>query len=144
MCKFKLNLDKYQGIWYEVGKYPTPYQIGCEDSMAIYKRNDFGGLEIINLCFRNNEIVNKIMGKADPTEEPNRLSVKFNGGFSGDYIVLWTDYKKFSFVTTSDRQSFWVLSRYRAISDDELKFIYQTILKLGFDLKQFQLNQNIL
>lgn len=140
----KLNLEQYQGIWHEIGKYPTPYQSECENSIAIYKYNQQGGFEIINLCVRGDKIVKKVVGKAEPTKDPNRLLVDFNTGPPADYIVLWTDYKNFSFVTSSDRQSFWVLARYRPISDDDYKVIVKKILKLGFDLKRFQLNYNVL
>lgn len=33
-----LDIDRYMGTWYEIAKLPTPFQTGCQRSVAVYQK----------------------------------------------------------------------------------------------------------
>lgn len=139
----------YQGRWYEIAKYPFPFQRDCDSATAdyIYRQPN---LEVINTCYSNGQPIRQNVGYASPTQSPGVLSLKFdyelvfgteNKGytipsFPAPYIVLWTDYNNWSFVGSADKLFFWVLSRKPTITTEDQAFIIRKVEELGYDVSK--------
>jgi len=106
--------EKYLGTWYEIARFPVPFERGCAGVTAEYGRGDDGRLTVLNTC-RNldGEVTATIRGFADVVG-PGRLKVTFPTLPFGaaDYWVLWTDdgYRT-AVVGAPDGRSGWILNR---------------------------------
>ncbi len=141
----EVDLDRYQGLWFELAKVPFYYEAGCTKSTAFYDYRD-DGLDVINTCYNVNTPIRQDIGRATPNRyRPNVLNLEFykeilfNPSIERDietprshYIVLWTDYDNWSFVGT-DGDSYWVLSRQPTYNEDDYYFINDMTIKLGYD-----------
>jgi apolipoprotein D and lipocalin family protein len=140
-----VDLKSYQGRWYEIAKYPFPFQQGCDKSTADYILQDSGELTVINTCFSNKNPIKQNIGTAKPTGIGKDLSVSFNyeinfvdnvgyviPSFPSIYRILWTDYTNWAFVG-SGNDFYWVLSRNEKIRRKDIEFITQKTLELGYD-----------
>lgn len=45
-----VDLDRYLGLWYEIGRYPNTFQKGCLDSTAMYTARPDGEIDVLNSC----------------------------------------------------------------------------------------------
>lgn len=45
------NPQSYQGLWYEIARYPNFFEKICQNATALYNLKE-GYLEIINRCFK--------------------------------------------------------------------------------------------
>jgi lipocalin len=88
----RVELDRYLGTWYEIARYPAPFQEGCVATSADYSRRDGGGIRVLNSC-RVETLDGELReaeGRArivDP-ESNAKLKVTFFWPFWGDYWVL--------------------------------------------------------
>lgn len=144
----------YQGLWYELGKYPVFYETfipSCSYSTAqyIYNRpND--SLNLINICYSAEDVPqSSILGVAKATSVPGRFLIKFVpesfapfpvNPQAAQYNVLWTDYVNYSFVGDDSATSFYILSRKKGIDNKDMPFIVSKIKELGYDPKQVLFN----
>lgn len=117
----KVDLTRYQGLWYEIVRTPNPFETGCLTPIAEYTINRNRTLNVINRCMVNNKIFTS-KGIATP-EYPEliynsniyvgRFWVKFEGApFAGDYNILHIDPNyQYALVGSSNRKYLWILSR---------------------------------
>lgn len=127
----EFNPKFYQGLWYEIARYPNYFERNCEQATAEYSLKD-GYLQVINRCYSQGKEVNVSKGQARITPIPGELLVKFDQRFTpeGSYIVLWTDYNNLAFVTSAIPGYYWVLSRRPQVDKD---FIKKKTIELGYD-----------
>jgi len=138
----KVELEKYAGLWYEIGSFPASFQKGCHCTTAEYQITDKRYIRVINRC-RKNSIDGKesgIRGRAYPVEGSNntKLKVQFFWPFRGDYhiIMLAEDYSWA--VVTSGKKYLWILSRTPEIDE---KLFEELTIKLnaeGYDMSRLQ------
>jgi lipocalin len=122
MDDFTFEIDKYLGTWYELINYPEWFQPNYSyNTKAIYKLNDDGTLTIHNSTISEGEQRESI-GQARILDGPGiNLMVDFpelSDDPTPNYIIdrLWIDERGnylFSVVTNANRNSLYVLSRYR-------------------------------
>jgi apolipoprotein D and lipocalin family protein len=116
-----VDLERYQGKWYEVARLPNRFQSDCAGATAEYGLREDGKVSVLNTCFTKNGDVRSIKGSAAPLDETNaRLLVRFDGFFfklfswliKANYwvIELDSDYR-YAVVGTPDLKYLWVLSR---------------------------------
>lgn len=132
------NFDSYsyQGLWYEVGKYPNDLEKDCEYSTAEYHLRN-GRLEVSYKCFSGGKVrVEK--GKFYQTNNPNNFIIEFNRQLNPkvSYNVLWTDYKNWSLVGSDSPDYYWILSREPTIDLDDILFLHEKTRELGYDPKK--------
>lgn len=124
------DLNRYLGNWYEVARAKSiPFQSG-DCTQANYSFNDDGSIKV-----NNTNIVNGVhrggIGRAETTENPFRLKLRFPGTFwgkiiTGDYQIVDTDYDNYAIVySCSDFifakfELYYILSRTREVSDDRI------------------------
>lgn len=151
---YKFNPKKYQGKWYELGKYPVKYEpTECAYSTAEYRYNAKGNyLNVLNTCYNDNEEpVISITGIAKPQNDQGDLLIKFYPeSFSPypvspvpqPYNVLWTDYDNFAFVGNDD--SYYILVRNLPVYPDDYDFIQRMTRNLGYDISKVKFNNYLL
>lgn len=148
---YKFDPKKYQGKWYELGKYPVKYEpVPCAYSIAEYRYNAEGNyINVLNTCYnRKYEPIVSITGIAKPENEEGQFLIKFYpesfapypvSPIPQPYNVLWTDYDNFAFVG-GDPSSYYILSRKPFLSQESFNFIRKKTYDLGYDLRKVQFN----
>ncbi len=131
--------DRYAGLWYEVARYPVPFEAGCVGVTAEYGLREDGLLSVLNIC-RNPDGSerSRIEGTAEIVG-PGRLKVRFPSVpfVAADYWVLWTDETyRTAVVGAPNGRSGWILNRDPQIPPDRLNAA-RAILKFnGYDLSR--------
>jgi len=130
------KLSEYLGRWNQIKAFPQWYQEGCNNVVAEYSKGN-GFVKVKNICDRDGKKTS-IEGKAYQVDG-SKLEVDFVGGriFTGDYWVLWTDYKE-ALVGTPDKNSLWILSRDKTISQAKLKRLKNIAKQNGFDVSRLR------
>ena len=134
-----LDLQKFQGIWYEIAHNPWFPENNCFSMIAHYKLIKDKKIEVTNICRKNgfDGEISKITGKAwlvDPTIN-SKWEVQFIWPFTLDYWVidLQEDYK-YAVIGEPDKENIWILSRKPIMKKSLLvKIIKKTEMK-GYDL----------
>ena len=86
-----VDLNRYLGQWYEIGRYPNSFQKGCLESTAMYTARPGGKINEVNSCRDEQDGRLRIAkGRAwvvDKTSN-SRLKVSFFWPFRGDYWII--------------------------------------------------------
>lgn len=138
-----VDLERYQGVWYEIARKPTSFQWQCYRNVtATYTLKDDGSIIVDNDCkglFGNNI---EALGDATVGESTAKLKVSFIPDFlrwlnipAGDYWVLALDDEyQYVMVGSPTRNYLWLLSRTQTMPED----VYQNYLNLaenqGYDI----------
>ena len=128
----RFNLDKYVGRWYEIARSPAPYQKYCGGAIAEYKKIDDSTIKITNYCLKAGAVEYSSVGMAYATDEDSVFLAKFNDNESS-YIVLYTDYVKYSLVTT-DSGTVWILSRTPYVNLEDLRGLIDILSEMGISV----------
>lgn len=131
--------EKYLGRWYEIARFPVPFERGCAGVTADYGRGEDGRITVLNTC-RNlvGEVTATINGFAEVVG-PGRLKVSFPSLPFGaaDYWVLWTDEAyRTAVVGAPDGRSGWILNRAPTIPGDRLTAAREVLDFNGYDLSR--------
>jgi len=148
--KFTMSFDlqKYSGVWFQVARNNAFYEVGCDNSVAVYTAEK-GYLGVTNYCYKNGAragiagapvipgfpnlaAVFKITGKAYPTPDPLVFDLRFDTGDKGEYKILFTDYENISIVGDVNTQYFSVLSRRSTITSSEKRLVEEILRLRGF------------
>lgn len=132
-----VDLDRYQGTWYEIASIPVPEQEGCYGTTASYAVRGDGTVDVLNRCLKGAKAEPSIArGTAIPKEGTNnsQLEVNFFGPFGGDYyiVALDPDYE-YAMVAVPDRDHLWILSRTPEMDDATYRRLAARAESLGFD-----------
>ncbi len=128
--------ERYAGTWYEVARFPTPFQSGCTNTSAEYRIVSDTELSVKNSCLRNGT-QSVIEGRAK-VFGPGRLKVRLEGvPVAAEYWVLWVDegYRTAVVGTPSGRAG-WILNRDPAIPADRLAAAEEVLRFNGYDVSQ--------
>ena len=133
-----VDVERYLGTWYEIARYPAPFQEGCVATSANYSPREGGGIRVVNRC-----LVDSLDGELREAEgrarivdaETNaKLKVTFFWPFYGDYWVLALDPDyEWSLVGEPGRRYLWILSRTRQMDPDTYRDIVGRLPALGYD-----------
>lgn len=141
-----VDLSRYAGKWYEIGRLPNRFQNSCAgEVIAAYSLLEGDQLKVVNQCRQNNGQTTTAEGEArlaDKSGRNSKLKVRFAPAWLSWLPAVWGDYwiidlapdYSFSVVGTPDRKYLWILSRTPQMDDA----IYQRIVKQtaakGFDV----------
>lgn len=134
-----VDLNRYAGLWYEIGRYENGFERGCEAVTAEYALRDDGLITVLNTC-REGAIDGRVktaQGKAkvSPGAGGAKLKVSFFGPFYGDYWVLdRADDYSWSIVGEPSGRYLWLLSRTAQPSPQTRAIIMERTKALGYDL----------
>jgi apolipoprotein D and lipocalin family protein len=131
---------RYVGRWYEVARYPNPFQSGCPGAIAEYAAADDGALSVRNICLdASGTPTREINGRAEMVG-PGRLSVRLEGvPFAGPYWVLWVDegYRT-AVVGAPNGRVGWVLNRTPDIPPDRWAAAREVLDFNGYDVSRLE------
>lgn len=135
-----LDLQKYQGLWYEIGKLPARGQTGLTHVTATYRPGKGGKILVENKGYKNGK-KKGIRGKAWPRDETctGGLYVQFFWPFKGDYnvIKLASDYR-YAVVMGEKKSSLWILSRTPQMRKEDLLDILRFLKRHGFAVENIR------
>ncbi|MGW5733133.1 MULTISPECIES: lipocalin family protein [Streptomyces] len=147
----KVDVDRYQGTWYQVAAVPQLFEIQCAKNVkARYTLTATGTIGVRNSCTTWLHTTSAINGEAKALDRSGaRLNVSFRK--SGDsyahtddanYIVtgLDPDYR-WAVVTDSDRESGFVLSRNPTLTARQLSAATASIAAAGLDACDFRITR---
>ena len=145
-----VDLKKYAGTWYEIGRLPMYFQRNCaSDVTATYvEKTDGSGIKVINQCKAEDGSGITAEGLAKPADATgSKLKVTFLPSWirwlpvgRADYWVLARDAEyKTALVGTPDKKYLWLLARSPNVSQDTYAKYRQIAQQQGYDLKEFKL-----
>ena len=145
-------VERYMGLWYEIARYPVPFD---EDGVAVtaeYTLNQDGTVSLINrsLVGDLDGPPNSIEGVARVVDEETnaKLSVAFDRpeleGIEFPYwiIELDEDYQ-WAVVTNDTRFVLYILSRTSTMEDDVYEDILYRVVKKGFEADKLELTPQL-
>jgi lipocalin len=144
----RVDLRRFAGRWFEVARFPVPYERGCDrDVSAMYTLHG-KELRVVNRCTKRNGQVKTAEGRGRPVWGGNgaRLKVSFApqwlrwlpGSWSPYWILrIDPDYRT-ALVGTPDRKSLWLLSRTRRIDDGRYTRMVEHARAQGFDVSRLR------
>jgi len=133
-----VDLSRYQGTWYEIGRLPLYWERNCvADVTATYTLLPNHKIQVVNRCRKadGSELVSKGTAiVADKNSPASKLKVTFFWPFAGDYwiIDLDPDYR-WAIVGTPSRENLWLLSRTPKIDVTLLQQLLAAAKAKGFD-----------
>lgn len=133
-----VDLDRYLGRWYEIARFDSGFEKGCEGVTADYSRRDDGLIRVLNSCrvgAPNGEL-KTAEGKAKIVDAATnaKLKVSFFGPFWGDYWILWRaeDYS-LALIGEPSGRFLWILARQPEIDAAAREAALQRLQGLGYD-----------
>ncbi|MGH7021519.1 MAG: lipocalin family protein [Brevundimonas sp.] len=135
-----VDLNRYAGLWYEIGRYENGFERRCEGVTAEYTRRDDGLVGVLNTCRQGgvDGPVKTVEGRARvvPGSGDARLKVSFFGPFYlGDYWVLdHADDYSWSIVGEPSGRYLWLMSRTAKPTEEVRATILNRTASLGYDL----------
>lgn len=131
---------RYLGRWYEIARFPVPFQEGCTATTADYGPIDPSTISVLNSCREGSPEgpLRQIDGTADIVG-PGKLKVRFGNVpfIAGDYWVLWVDdaYQNAVVGVPSGRAG-WILSRTPTMSAEARANAEAVLVANGYDPAQ--------
>lgn len=136
-----VDLDRYQGRWYELARYEQAFQKGCEGVTADYARRADGRIGVTNRCRRADGRVSVAQGRAKVASADNsRLKVSFFGPlYVGDYWILarGDDYR-WAIVGDPSGRYLWLLHREPTPPEAEVAALVARAAGLGYDTRMLR------
>ena len=146
-----VDIERYMGTWYEIGRLPQWFQRDCWASQAIYELHKSGKVKVLNRCQKldNPQDIDDAKGVARVVDEETNAKLKVSfvplfkwwGWFSGDYWVLALDDDyQFVMVGAPSRESLWILSRSKTLDEIIVNELLDQAARDGFPVKDFELS----
>lgn len=139
-----VDLDRYQGKWYEIAKYPNKFQKKCVgNTSAEYKKKPDGKIEVLNKCVTSDGQVDEAKGEAKVVDRSTnaKLKVRFAPAFISFIPAVWGDYwiidldpdYRWAVIGDPNREYFWILGREPAMDDATYQGILRRAESVGFN-----------
>ncbi len=145
-----VDLNRYQGLWYEIARFPVSFEEGCVGVTAEYALNPDGTVSVKNTCREGSLDATPRSATALATavdDSGAKLSVDFVPYIpftSGDYWILDLDEAYETVVVgTPDGFAGWILAREPQISNQRLQRGIEALQRNGYDTAQLIFTQQI-
>lgn len=140
----KVDLERYQGVWYEAARLPMFFQRNCAQSEAHYTLQADGKVGVLNRCRTLEGQWEEAKGVAEPQEKgkTDKLWVTFDnwvsdvlpGAVKGEYWVLYLDDDYTTALVGSPNHSYlWLLSRTPDLKPEMRKKLLEVADGQGYD-----------
>ena len=132
-----VNLSRYLGQWYEIGRLPNRFQKKCADSVtANYTLRSDGNIKVVNRCRKPSGEFTTATGKAKLVDKQTnaKLKVTFFWPFYGKYWILdlGPNYE-YAVVGEPGRDYLWILSRTPTMDEGLYQKLVAKMRARGFD-----------
>jgi len=141
-----VDLERYQGTWFELGRLPFRFQRQCvSDVTAEYTLRADGRVDVVNSCVKADGTVDRAKGIARVASRDgsnSKLEVRFAPAFLSFISAVWGDYWILDLapdystvlVGTPDRKYLWVLARSADVDGERYAALLARAAALGFDV----------
>jgi apolipoprotein D and lipocalin family protein len=137
-----VDINRYLGRWYEIGRYPNWFQKNCYAVTADYELTSDGFIKVINRC-KDRELngsIREAIGMAYISDKTTnaKLKVSFHWPFYGNYWIvdLGSDYE-YVVVSEPQRQYLWILSRTPTMDTSKYEKLINLLEKKSFNMSMF-------
>lgn len=143
----EVDLQRYQGQWYELARLPMFFQRNCVESEALYELQPGSKVKVTNSCTEKDGSHNQVVGEATPQVEgkTDKFWVRFDNWFSrlapgltkGHYWVLYVDdnYQQ-ALVGHPEREFLWLLSRTPEVDQATRDKLLEVARERGYDTSE--------
>lgn len=133
-----LDLERYMGTWYEIGRYDISFEKGLVGVTANYKLLENGTVQVINTGYKDSfeGKVEIIEGKAKRRNDSNdgALKVSFFLDFYAQYNVMeLADDYSWALVGGKTDKYLWILSRTPAMNTNDIETVLRLAANRGYD-----------
>jgi apolipoprotein D and lipocalin family protein len=138
-----IDLERYQGRWYEVALLPNRFQQVCvAETSANYTLLDDGRMRVVNRCRTAEGDFDSVSGVARSADErPGAFEVRFAPRWLSWLPFVWGDYQvmaldseyRWALVGAPSRRYLWVLSRQPSLSGSRIEALLAEARRQGFD-----------
>lgn len=143
----QVDLNRYQGTWYEIARLPMFFQRNCLRSQAEYRLQADNSVAVINRCETRDGEWQQATGEAvlQQPGETDKLWVRFDNWFSklfpgltkGHYWILYLDEGyEVALVGSPDRDYLWLLSREKEIDAATRDTLLKQARARGYDVSE--------
>jgi apolipoprotein D and lipocalin family protein len=138
-----VELQRFQGDWYEIAKLPRVTQADCTGTTSRYELKSDNKLVVTNACRLGNLEGNHrqvvAAARVPNPDVPAKLSIEF-GGYFGDYWIIDLDRDGYQYAVIGHpaRQYLWILSRKPTIESATLAPILERATQKGFDVSRLE------
>ena len=141
----QVDLQRYQGTWYELARLPMFFQRNCVQSEAHYGLRDDGRIDVINRCRDKDGEWIEAKGVAEPQVEgqTDKLWVRFDNWASkllpikGDYWVIYHDEDyRVALVGHPEHKYLWLLSRTPEVDQETRDKLLSVAREQGYDTSE--------
>jgi lipocalin len=135
-----VDLEKYQGTWYEIARLPNFFERKLKCITANYTLRDDGKITVVNAGHYITDPKKTTSAKAvawiPDKKSPAKLKVQFFWPFSGDYWIMDLD-KEYRFVLIGDpsHKYLWILAREKKLDETIYRNLLQKAINNGYDVK---------
>ncbi|MCX5581531.1 lipocalin family protein [Kaistia terrae] len=142
-----VELERYLGRWFELGRYENRFERNCEAVTADYSLRDDGMVRVVNTCREGGvdgkKKVAEGRAKVVPESGNTKLKVSFFGPFYGEYWVLdhGPDYA-WSIVGEPSGRYLWILTRTAKPSEQIRKMLKAKVQSLGYNVGMLRWTQH--
>lgn len=128
-----LNLDKYLGKWYEIGRFDHWFEEGMDNCVAEYALDDKDRVRVVNSGW-DDETWKSREGIAKLTKTSGILRVSFFRPFYSDYRVLMVnDAYTLALVGSKTSDYLWILAREPHVDYEALTPMVREARRRGYD-----------
>lgn len=134
------DAERYLGLWYEIARFPVPFQKGCTATTAEYRSIDQTTVSVVNSCRQDSPDgpLRRIEGAADIVG-PGALKVRFGSVpfIAADYWVLGVDEDyQVAVVGVPSGRAGWILARTPSIMAEDRVQAEAILVANGYDPAQ--------
>lgn len=139
----QLDLERFQGRWYEIARIPRDYDRTCHDTIAEYRLVEPGRIEMTHHCSLGSASGKSSDFRAPATVDdpsaPAKLTLDL-GLYRGAYWVLAVgkDYED-ALIGHPSLTMLWVLSRAPSLSNARLHELEALAERQGYGIDQLEL-----
>jgi len=134
-----VDLERYQGKWYEITKIPNRFERNLIYVTANYTLKENGKIKVLNDGYNTKKgKYEKAVGEAK-VNGPGKLGVSFFKPFYGDYYIMELDEDyQWVLVGSPSRDYLWILARTPQISEELITELSKKAENAGFDISRLE------
>lgn len=140
-----VDINRYTGKWYEIARFPHPFEKGLVGVTATYNLKSDNSIEVINSGYKetfNGKFKTSVAKAIIPNyNEKGKIKVSFVWFFSADYNIMELDtiHYQWSMVGSSSPNYFWILSRTPQMDTTIYNMLLKNAAKRGYDTTKIEL-----
>jgi apolipoprotein D and lipocalin family protein len=134
-----VNLEKYQGTWYEIARLPNFFEKKLKCITATYTLRDDGRITVLNggnyITPPHKRSSSEGVAWVPDKNSMAKLKVQFFWPFTGNYWIMHLDQDyRYVLVGDPDRKYLWILCREKKLDEPTYRMLLQKAIDNGYDI----------